>query len=704
MKRAKRAIGLTLAALTAASCSVCAFADTAAADEELKTVLTTVKSRINIPEELTEFSYRKSTSGLVNTYTLTWETGSGAGEYKYISVTAYGNVIVSYDTYDSDRWSYSGEAKLAQLSGDELYEKATEYINTLNPVIAKYISIDRDSLSMSLYGNTASFKLTRTKDGIPVSSDGGRIYLNKNTGALYSMYVNWHPKASFRAAEGIISEEEAMQSYGEMMDISPIYVLEYDEDTDKYVTSIMYRQNVYGSINAFTGAVSDFEEDGYYADDVSNGSIEEDAALETGGAGFTQQELAELEKELPYGNSQAVIKLVQSNEYLTWADGLSVSYDSLYKDTFCNADRYIYSVTFDNESYSVDYAVEEDIVEETDSASVSSSSVTAAFVTSEEGAYKSVSVTVDAETGEILSYSYSDSESPLVAEDYDLDKAQELADKAIKSLSPTHYGEFTQDSAYAVTRTISSAKATTGSRHTYKRTANGIDADFNGISVRLDAQMNITYYSIEYYDIDFVSPKGILSEEEALEKFWEQADIELEYQLKTDKVKTLSVLVYTADKNLYSDAFTGELYGGTSSEENDLSALTDGDILAKAEKMSENGILICGNAFTESDAISYEDFSRLIGVIGGSADDTAKSDTVTRAQAIKAYVTAVCGSKAAELKGIFKSPFGDVSNDSPLVGYAAIAYALGAVSGTQFNAAALYTYGEMINLVYDTIK
>ena len=52
------------------------------------------------------------------------------------------------------------------------------------------------------------------------------------------------------------------------------------------------------------------------------------------------------------------------------------------------------------------------------------------------------------------------------------------------------------------------------------------------------------------------------------------------------------------------------------------------------------------------------------------------------------------------LTGIYKSPFSDVKDTDANVGYYAIAYGMGVVSGDKLDPGAEFTYGDMIKMVY----
>ena len=144
----KKAIALSMAAVTAlTSVSVVAFADNENS-EALAAAITTVKQRVDIPEELSEFSYRVSKGNLKETFNLTWSTPGTNSKYEYIEVQVCGGLILNY--YSSDCWQHA-DRKLAKLSGDQLYKKAVAQVKKLNPTISSVLSVDRDSLSTVSY-------------------------------------------------------------------------------------------------------------------------------------------------------------------------------------------------------------------------------------------------------------------------------------------------------------------------------------------------------------------------------------------------------------------------------------------------------------------------------------------------------------------------------------------------------------------------
>lgn len=397
MKR--RILAMSMAAVTAlTSTSICALAD-GQNSEALASAITIAKTRLDIPEELTEFSYNTSENYKTTTYNLTWSTPADADEYREVSVTVCGSLILSY--FDSSMYSSkNADSHFAKLTGDALYKKAQAAVKTLNPTVADVISIDRDSLNITMYGSKAQFSFVRTKNGVPVSNDRGSIVLDKDNGDIIGFHMSWHVNASFRDSKSAISLDKAKQKYAEMIQLTPQYEFDYDWQTKKVTARLVYRQGQYGEINAFTGKKSDFSADGYY--DGSNETEDAVADMDTGkGSGeggyqFTEQEQAELDKKLPYASSEAVIKLMQADKWLTYSTDMELVSSDLYKVSFTGKDKYYYTANFSSYVPDENDYVYEEIVEEDGSVSVPA-------VESAQN-WQEVNITVDAESGQIMSY------------------------------------------------------------------------------------------------------------------------------------------------------------------------------------------------------------------------------------------------------------------------------------------------------------
>lgn len=689
----KRALAISMAAVTAlTSTSICAFAE-GQDSKALAAAITTAKTRLDIPEELTEFTYYVSDDAVSNVYELNWHTPNTVNEYRHVSVRVCGSLILSY--YDSDDgWGGDRKAALAKLTGDELYKKAQEQLKKVDPTIAGAISIDRDSLNIGTYNRRAQFSFVRTKNGVPVKNDRGSIVIDKDTGSLISLSLSWHEKAAFQDSKNAISADKAKDKYEKMIKLEPQYEFEYDWQTKELTPKLVYRQSDYGVINAFTGKKSNFQEDAYYDDDMAN----EETAADTGGKGgdggynFTEQEQAELDKKLPYANKDAVIKLLTENKYLSYQTDMELTGSDLYKISFGGKDRYYYGATFSNEKWDDDYipieepvsdVVEDDVVEEevADGARV-------------------VSINVDAESGQIISYHYYDSKDMNSEVDsYDLSAADKIAKAIAEEFCGDKLGEY-QDYTSNGDNWTDGQKNThwNGSNHNWTRYANGIKVSGDYINVYLGADMKLRNYIFEYTDVELPKPDGMLTAEQVMDKFWENNSLDMYYLARVSDKKTKTVLVYGTDNSVYADAFTGEpVYTWEYQEQkNDLSGIKDKKVLKMAEALDDHGFFISAEKFSDKDPAKASDFENLVGM----STDMDQDKELTKGDALVIYVKSMCGEQIPELKGIYKSPFTDVSDSDENIGYYAIAYGLGLVSGSELGADKDFTYGDMIRMIY----
>ena len=177
---------------------------------EMQAALTVAKQRVDIPEELTEFTYSTGKSYGTKVFEFTWSTNrdmNNAG-VKYIQVSVVGDMITRYEYYDdskaNSRWS--SEPTLAKLTEEEILAKAEGYIKQLDPQIAGQVKAKVSSFK--LFGDTAEVTFNRYVNGILVSDNGGSVTIDKNTGELYSFNAQWWDNADFKSPEGAKSEKE----------------------------------------------------------------------------------------------------------------------------------------------------------------------------------------------------------------------------------------------------------------------------------------------------------------------------------------------------------------------------------------------------------------------------------------------------------------------------------------------------------------
>ena len=227
----------------------------------MKTALTVVKKRVKIPDRLTEFNYSMSTSYGTEAFTFTWRDK----EYKESIEIFYANdIILSYNYYDNRDNGKDVKQSFAQLTDAQLIDYAKKAFKMLDPDLANKGKYSVDSID--LFGDTAAVKLDRMENGVAVEGNGGTIVVNKNTGELVSMNIEWFWNGTkFGSTASKLTADEARAKYKSLTTLTPIYriVSEYNEKTDKYEQKavLLYLPSFTDEIDAVTGKPSTIWDD-----------------------------------------------------------------------------------------------------------------------------------------------------------------------------------------------------------------------------------------------------------------------------------------------------------------------------------------------------------------------------------------------------------------------------------------------------------
>lgn len=324
-------------------------------------------------------------------------------------------------------------------------------------------------------------------------------------------------------------------------------------------------------------------------------------------------------------------------------------------------------------------------------------------------------VTMNAETGEILSFSGSDtqvntrelkSESQVKgllnsylkrilndrAADFVLDKPH------LYYVGRDREGKLTED-AYISTASVSSP-----------RYAYGIPCDREKVTMTIDQSGRVSRYNITWLGLEYPKPEKILTEDEVYTKYFEQIEYKLLYRVayNTKQKRAETALVYNASDELRIDAFSGKLvdyYGREISAKKPTSYtdLKQSGCREEAEKLALYGVTLMDEEgrLNADMTITRADFRALVRNIGVYCYDVENGEKpLTRKYAAKILAGYP---KIAELPNLFKSPYSDVSEDDPYVGYIALAVAQGYIKGEngKFRPSAKMTRGDALLLVYD---
>ena len=710
----KKSLSAALAMATlVSSVSIVSYAEE---DAAMKQALTYVKERIEVPEELEKFEYRSGISNNRNYYNFNW-TNEGGDSYSDMSVRICGQVITSYSHTDSKADDFEvGNYSFGKLTQEEILTKAEEWVKKLNPTVYKNIEILDDTLNVSISSNRARVNIRRVKNGIPVNGQTGSIVIDKNTGRLISFRISWTMGATFAKASKAVTVETAIDGFKLDIPIELKYTTEYDYETNTYTPHLIYNQTGYGQIDALTGRLSTFEESyGVYEEEAE---VEEDVAMDanpgTGGTNkvtFTPAEKEKMELEDSLIKADEAVKLLFDKELFYMGENPQVDRSEIdFNERLGVYTRYVSFSSDDKEYYPVEDPmplpeVEEMPAEDDEAPAEEKSKITV------HGNF-----TINAETGDVIGF-YSWGNGKAEGKELTKENSLELMNEYIDILAGDTADEFKlSDPYYSYSNydkngnPSKSAYIMSASSHS-PRYVYDIPAPTEDINIEINSDKKITTYQLTYQGIEYPEPVNIISADEAYDSFFNQTEFALQYRLAIKEKKTLSAMVYNTNDTLCIDAFTGKRTRGNGAEiietyKGGYTDLEGSKYREIAEKLAMYNITLMDEEgrLNADEYITRNDFSALAGEIGCYYyDNTSGDKPLTRQFAAKILTSNVINEKCAELPGVFKSPFTDVSETNKYVGYIAIANAMGLMEGSdgRFRPSSKVTRGEALQLIYD---
>lgn len=691
----KKVLSLVLIFLMLSSAVSAVYAANDSSDR-LNELLTELKERIGSTDMYDEFTSSVQTYNGENEYSFSWRcTEDDKDDSLDISMNESG-IVTSYYEYKSEYYDYERKPSINRPSSQEALKTAEAAFKSLNPDIADSIKITEYSASQSLRGGTFGFKLQRYENGYPVIGDWGAIYISPDSSKITSMHLNYTQGLKFEDASALISREEAINSFNQSFGMELCYSAQY-QDREKtavleYIPRVEYNQYI-SAVNA--GVVEQKQnDDAFFRDSAGDmGAAENSKSLYSGGGGgLTKTELKELEKIEGLMSSDEAEKLLRANDLLPLTDDYTLTRQYLSRDYY-DQNLYTLSMSFSHE---------------------------------DENKYSRFNATINAATGEILSFNKSGGKSG--ENKLSRPQAAETAEKAVKKLAQSHFGsnpDFIADETQS--------DDTSGTFY-YTRYVNGIRYSGNRIFINIDlTDGTITSYSMDFDNIAFPSADGTLTPDEACGKLFEQIDYSVYYlPAEANKSGCEALLVYASDDdNMILDAFSGELkYRNETSE---IGSYTDIDGHYAQEAINELarfGIGFEGESFLPDSQITQAEFTTLLNaafvdiqpiVIGKAVDYTyvynraenagiIKEDEyspdapLTRDRAAVMMIRALGLEEAASLSGIFVPLFSDVTEN---IGYTSILSAMGVISGDEsgkFNPDMTLTRADAAIMLYKCLS
>lgn len=726
----------------------------------MKAALTTVKKRIDIPDELSEFTYAESKVYSKTGYNFNWTTPNGAEEHKSINVSIIGGVITEYSRqgFGDDDGFYSRDPKLAKLTQQEVLAKAKESFKKVNPDIYNECKFELSNLSLT--SSEARVAISRNVNGIDVSNNGGSIRINQNTGELTAIDLTWWDGAKFSDPKTAKTEAEIREAYKSLCKLTPYYRISYkwDEESKKSkpTVRIVYSPDFTDEIDAYTGKAStiweDMEKAGgsrYYGDimyanpatGIMNEDITADAGVEEAldeDVDFSEEELKKLEQNKNLLKTDDVTALLKKDKFVALTDNyklknynVSSQKDEKGKESFT---MYV--------SYELD----------TDKPTA-------------KEYYRYINVNVDAESGKILSLNkYGDQFKNRAVEELpalDVKKANAVAEEVAKTYAKDIISRYKADKSNTepvkpigtidvwdneTNKKFEEKEYEKSRTFVFNRFENGIQVSNNTIRVTVDSNGAVTYYDVDHSE-NITFPKAdIISADEAFKKLFEQEDFQKYYDgwiTKDGEFKTY--LLYDIG-SFTLNAKTGKICNwdgsprdtGSTGYHPDAKYSDIKDIPQREAilEMQKYGVTLRtdGKKFLPADPISEEEFSNLLAELfneavaidyaeleevyddspegkakAKAAEEAAAKDRAetTRREAAVMFAQMYDHNNIANIKGIFRSFYSDIKSSDENAGHIAIAYAKGFFGKTadgQFHGDKVITRAEAIQLVYDYLK
>lgn len=487
-----------------------------------------IEERSLIPDEYSLSFYSITGEGLDSEgakFWLVWDTDNYEENddevliTKKIDVSIIDDFIISYykdgiqscSTNDDDR---------ASISKAEAKTKAMEWIKNTNPDYYENIIISND-----VY-NPYHFKLNYSKDGIPVYGVNGSIGVSQKDGDIESYRLPYLDTSNYPNSIGVISEDEAMETYASKIGIKPVYMSYIDKD-EKIKAFIGYIENKKGyAVDANSGNLIELE------NKILMPRFEYDDGVDQS---YLLSEIDTEEFEKFYGDS-SIISLEDATNIILNDKNLNLSKDieitstslalNLYKE-YLNEKRYFISFYF-REKQDEDYSYN--------------------------------SVLLDATTGEIVQYSkfYYYSGDGLKE---DINVYRKRAEEIFKNLAGDKSKEFVLQPTYKDLDYGNSYLNRDTISFYFKRVVNGIEFPEDNYTITLNAENELVGYHGIYSDIPFEDIGDMVSKEEALESLFKTNKLKKYYLPdQLEKESSLVNIVYILENSNYIiNAKTGKV-------------------------------------------------------------------------------------------------------------------------------------------------
>ena len=532
---------------------------TALAKDNIENVLAVVKSKIEIPAELSEFESSTNTRKDKTVFRFNWYNEDRS---KNLTVTATDTgIITNYSYYDNDMYN-KADKHLSSLTRIDAQLVADKFLRKVLPEAftkLDYMAFEDISVDFSDYGTTYSVLFNREMQGVPVIGQTASVdILSKGENIIIT---NMHTSFEDIVYEDINDKTLITNKEDAYKTVFPVQLMYVRKKYDDKELSLVYRiKDGYGYISAYTGEkVTPSSNDELF---LKNESMSDSSA--GAGGGFTPQELKELENVKNLISVEDAVKYIKS-EPLFDTDKNSKVISSRYSK---HEDKYSLEVSLETDENNGE------------------------------------SFVLDAQTKELKSFyshSYShDEKTKKQLSEKEINDAEKAIDTIIKK--------------YAGTDKLEGNESTVNNEYvskTFTRLENNIPVEGNSISVTYK-DGKITSYSKRFEDVTFASPEGVISSEDAYAKILAYHPIRLCY-LNTGENYQLCYTLDFVHGYVEIDAKTGEKRKDYNEKFTSYNDIENHWCKLSVEKLSEMGIFLSGESFEPEKEITQLEMLRLFG-------------------------------------------------------------------------------------------
>ena len=696
----------------------------AAYDKELEKAINSAKAMFSIPKGYDNFTYNISKQNDKTVFNLNWTD----------SKNMLGNVSVTLDSagkligyYSYKNLNGRDQKKLPSVSRSDARLAADNFIKKNNPAAWAKIKYQENNNPLNIADRSYFFNYIRLENGVLFPENSIGVSIDVMTGEVQSYNCNWYENSVFPETEGVIPLENAHQQFTDKLGLQLVFKLNFDEKEQK---PYLVYTNVYNNrfIDAKTGEIVSGE--GYYG--YYGGMGQEKMAMDSRMPSYSVQKPESLtpEEQQAVENAANIMDQNKAEEtarkILNIEPAFKLNYVSLYSD-WRNKDEYIWNMDFGREEK-------------------------VGGITRNYG----YSVSVDAATGDIVSFYKGLPYDEDAVVKYTEDQSLKTAVNLIKSLKPDKFLEVER-----ITWNVPDVRPMNGEKpresyFNFARKVNGAYFPDNGFNVSVDnVTGTVISYNFSWYKKPLPSTDKIISAGEADKLFFDKIGIQLQYisqdpslkdsriaPIPNDREKWDIKLVYAIkpEKPANIDAFTGVLldYSGKPLITGNNAQYTDieGNYAENQIKvLAEFGISLPGQLLEPNKNVFQREFLYLLykaanpynnlifpenskdddnmynylieaGIV--KEDEKAPQSILSRQDAVKFIIRALNYDKVAEInKGIYKLPFKDADKIKPgLYGYIAVAYGLNLINGSNgyCNPGGSLTRADAFVMVYNFLN